>query len=412
MNETFRVGPWTLVGVAAIAWVAAIAIAINRITEPLAITDAMWGLSFLGLSAVGAVVVSRQRGNGFGWALLLGSVGIALGVMASDYATRIGEGTATWPGGIWVFLAGETIFPMALALLLAAFHRFPDGEVLAGGGWPFADRLIRILVGIIGALVLFDRTPGLRVDDWPDPDIFRPNPLTRLVPLPELDAVSNAVMLMVLALGLLGFVSLFVRYRRGSVTVRAQLRWVLLPVVTGIGLLTPTLIYDALVVDPLPPLIEVLVTMVFTIGIPVGIFMAITKTGLYEIDRLIRRTVAYSIVTTVLVAVYAAAVLGVGQVMAWFGATGNDVIVALSTLVAAALARPLLTSVRRAIDQRFHRAGRDAERIVDAFRGQLRDDVSDDSVREGLVDAVKQTLAPQFVAIWVREPASTGSSTS
>lgn len=412
MTETFRVGPWALVVVAAISWVVAIAIAMNRITDPLAITDAMWGLSFLGLSAVGALVVSRQRGNWFGWALLLGSVGIAMGVMASDYATRIGEGTADWPGGTWVFLVGETIFPMALALLLAAFHRFPDGEVLTGGGWRFADRLIRILVGVVGALVLFDRTPGLRVAEWPDPDIFWPNPLTRLVPLPEFDAVSNAVMLMVLALGLLGFVSLFVRYRRGSVTVRAQLRWVLLPVVTGVGLLTPTLIYDALVVDPLPPLIEVLGTMVFTVGIPVGIFMAITKTGLYEIDRLIRRTVAYSIVTTILVAVYAAAVLGVGQVMAWFGATGNDVIVALSTLVAAALARPLLTTVRRAIDRRFHRAGRDAERIIDAFRGQLRDDVSDDSVREGLVHAVNQTLAPQFVTIWVREPASTASPTS
>jgi hypothetical protein len=398
--------------VAAVAWVLAIAVAIPRVTEPLTWSDVVWGLSFLALSAVGALVLSRQSGNAFGWALLLGSVGIAIGVLASDYATRIGEGTASWPAGIWVFLAGEVVFPVALTLLLAAFHRFPDGEVLAGRGWRLADRLVRGLVVVSGAVVLFDRTPGMRFDTWPDPDIFWPNPLTRLVPLPDLDAIANAVLLAVLALGITGFASLFVRYRKGSVTVRAQLRWVLLPVVTGIGLLTPILIYDALVADPLPDAIEAMGTIVFTLGIPAGIFMAITKTGLYEIDRLIRRTVAYSVVTAILVTVYAAAVLGIGQVMAWFGATGNDVIVALSTLVAAAMARPLLTTVRRAIDRRFHRAGRDAERMIDAFRGRLRDDVSDDSVRDGLIQAVDETLAPQFVTIWVRERASAGSGSS
>jgi len=199
----------------------------------------------------------------------------------------------------------------------------------------------------------------------------------------KMDDVINVLGLATLLLGLGAFGSLFMRCRTGTPAVRAQLRWVIWPVVLGLSAVTPVLVYDALVAGPIPGVLQASATVVFTLGIPVGIFMSITKTGLYEIERLIRRTAAYAIVTAVLVTVYPAAVLGIGQVVRALGANGNDLIVALSTLVAAAVARPVLVTVRRSVDRRFHRAGRHAERTVAAFQGQLRDDISADVVRDG-----------------------------
>lgn len=405
--------PWLIVLLAALAWAAAIALAIPRVSQPLEWTDALWGLSFLGLSCTGAVVISRQVANRFGWFMLLGSVGVALGVLASDYANRVGEGMP-WPAGAWVWHFGEVIFATAFALLVVCFYRFPDGTVPLGRVWQSLERIGVVLVAANAMTVLFDPTPGVvdATTSWPDPEVFWPSPLARYLPMAEMDAVSGIVLLATLAVGLGSFASLFARYRRGTATVRAQLRWVVLPVLLGLAVLVPTLILHALVEEPLPSLVEVAGTVVLTAGIPLGIFMAITKTGLYEIDRLVRRTVAYSIVTAMLVSVYAAAVLAIGQVATWLGATGNDVIVALSTLVAAALARPLFTTIRRTVDHRFHRAGRNAELTIAAFRRRLRHDISDESVRDGLVDAVNETLQPEFVGIWVPDPRSLATETS
>ena len=127
--------------------------------------------------------------------------------------------------------------------------------------------------------------------------------------------------------------------------------------------------------------------------------VAIMKYRLFEIDRIISRTLAYAIVTGLLIGVYAGIVLLATRVA---GVTGS-VAVAGSTLAAAALFHPLRRRVQRAVDRRFNRARYDADRVVAAFAAGLKDAVDVDSVRDDLVGAVQQALEPAHLSLWVSE---------
>ena len=132
-------------------------------------------------------------------------------------------------------------------------------------------------------------------------------------------------------------------------------------------------------------------------AMPVGIGVGILKYRLYDIDRIISRTLAYAIVTGVLVGVYAGLVLLATQVLRFHG----TVAVAASTLAAAALFAPVRRRVQRAVDRRFNRARYDADEAVSAFAARLKDAVDLDSVRDDLTGVVKQALEPAHISVWV-----------
>jgi len=134
-------------------------------------------------------------------------------------------------------------------------------------------------------------------------------------------------------------------------------------------------------------------------ALPVGIGVAILKYRLYDIDRIISRTVAYAIVTGVLVGVYAGLVLLATQVLRVHG----TVAVAASTLIAAALFAPVRRRVQRAVDRRFNRARYNADEAVAAFADRLRDAVDLDSVRDDLTGVVQQALEPAHISVWVSQ---------
>jgi hypothetical protein len=127
--------------------------------------------------------------------------------------------------------------------------------------------------------------------------------------------------------------------------------------------------------------------------------VAVLKYRLYDIDRLISRTVAYAIVTGVLVGVYAGLVLLATRVLPLH----TPVAVAGSTLVAAALFSPLRRRVQLKVDRRFNRARYDADQMVAAFAGRLKDTVNLDSVRDDLATVVHQALEPTLMSVWINE---------
>ena len=133
-------------------------------------------------------------------------------------------------------------------------------------------------------------------------------------------------------------------------------------------------------------------------ALPVSMGVAILKYRLYEIDRIISRTLAYAIVTGLLVGVYAGLVLLATGVLKVHG----PVTVAASTLVAAALFAPVRQRVQHAVDRRFNRARYDAERTVRAFAARLQDAVDPDVVRTDLAGVVQVTLEPAHVSVWLR----------
>ena len=134
-------------------------------------------------------------------------------------------------------------------------------------------------------------------------------------------------------------------------------------------------------------------------ALPIAIGVAILKYRLYEIDRIISRTLAYAIVTGLLVGVYAGLVLLATQVLRFHG----TVAVAASTLAAAALFSPLRRRVQHAVDRRFNRARYNADRTVAAFAARLNDAVDLDAIRDDLAGVASQALEPVHVSVWISQ---------
>jgi hypothetical protein len=133
-------------------------------------------------------------------------------------------------------------------------------------------------------------------------------------------------------------------------------------------------------------------------ALPVGIGVGILRYRLYDIDRIISRTLAYALVTGLLVGVYAGLVLLATKVLS----VHSTVAVAAATLAAAALFNPLRRRVQRFVDRRFNRARYDADRIIAGFAARLQDAVDLDAVRIDLASSVQQTLEPAHISVWIR----------
>jgi hypothetical protein len=149
------------------------------------------------------------------------------------------------------------------------------------------------------------------------------------------------------------------------------------------------------------PVASTLIAYAGILATPIAIGVAITRYRLYEIDRIISRTIGYALVTSVLVIVFAGAVLGLQAVLEPLTG-GNTVAVAASTLIVAALFQPLRRRIQSTVDRRFDRARYDGERTVAAFAARLRDQVELDSLETDLQGVVGQTVAPTSLGLWVR----------
>jgi hypothetical protein len=180
-------------------------------------------------------------------------------------------------------------------------------------------------------------------------------------------------------------------WRRATGERRQQLKWL----ATGAAV-TLVVVVASLGFSSTPVVGEIL--GIGLAALPVGIGVGILKYRLYEIDRIISRTLAYAIVTGLLVGIYAGLVLLATQVLQFH----SSVAVAISTLTAAALFNPLRRRVQHAVDHRFNRARYDADQTVTAFAARLKDAVDLDSVRADLAAVVENALEPAHVSVWVR----------
>ena len=186
-------------------------------------------------------------------------------------------------------------------------------------------------------------------------------------------------------------------WRRAAGDRRQQLSWLM---AGGAAALISFL--AAIAAGALPHSVRGAIGDVLLIGIaalPVGMGVAVLKYRLYEIDRIISRTLAYAIVTGLLVGVYAGLVLLATQVLS----VSSPAAVAVSTLAAAALFTPVRRRVQRVVDRRFNRVRYDGDRMVEAFAVRLKDAVDLETVRADLAGVVSQALEPGHVSVWINE---------
>jgi len=194
-----------------------------------------------------------------------------------------------------------------------------------------------------------------------------------------------------------------VRFRRARGVERQQLKWcssaaALLPLPFIAGDL-PEMGIDA------PPILsEVLLILVLPL-LPLSVGIAIQRYRLYEIDRIINRTLVYGLLTALLAAVYAGVVLVLGQLFGGLGAEPPSWVVAGATLAVAALFQPARRRIQQAVDRRFNRPRYDATKTIEAFSIRLRDEVDLDTLSAELLAVVHQTMQPTTASLWLRPPA-------
>jgi hypothetical protein len=345
------------------------------------------GLWAVGFGGVGALLTRRRPGHPVGWIFAAAGMLAAVDFASFEYALAVVVGHRDLPAGeyvgwlqLWIWVPFVALITVYLPLL------FPDGR-LPGPRWRPVSWAAAGCGGIAATGLAI--TPGVVVNLRALRTPFGVHPA----------AVPDTAIAVGLA-GLLGCVvlavwSLLVRARRGTSVERQQIKWLAYAGCLVAATLVPSTILS-LSTGTAARIAEGAL-MVAIVTVPVAVAVAVLKYRLYDIDRVISRTLAYAIVTGLLAGIYAGLVLLATQVFRFH----STVAVAASTLAVAALFNPLRRRVQHVIDRRFNRARYDADRTVAAFAARLKDEVDLDSIRDDLAGAVRQTLEPAHVSVWI-----------
>jgi hypothetical protein len=333
---------------------------------------------------VGALIASRQPANPYGW--LWSALGVCYGVLA------LGEGLrrlGALPGWLAAVLIGAP-FLASLCVLVLILLLFPTGR-LPGPRWRWLARAA-VLGSGAGLLVLpfgLNNVQGVRPAPW-----AVGGHAGRILAALLQSGITAMFVLVVLAAA-----SLLVRFRRGGPVERQQLKWFILAALFA----SATVMADVLGVPLGGPVWAVLDALSLAL-LPVAVGIAVLRYRLYEIDRIVSRTVSYGLLTAGLVGLYLLVVALLRPLLEPL--TGSSTLaVAGSTLAVAAAFNPARRRLQGAVDRRFDRARYDAARAVDAFAARLRNQVDLDQVTAGLRETVVATVAPTRVAVWLRAPA-------
>jgi hypothetical protein len=357
-------------------------------------------LAILPAVTVGTILVTRLPANRIGWLLLVGGLLFAVsgGVSGlADFGLNVHPGSV--PGAVWLaWLSGWIVLPFVVLALVYLPLLFPTGR-LPSRRWR--------LVAIAGAVALVVGSVGSAFTAF-TPGTYPPsvqNPLAVSGTIGDLLSLGGTVVVIVIiAVVFLAMASLVVRYRRAVGVERQQLKWFAAVIaIAGPALATAFLTSGAtsgVIADVSNAAWGI--ALISLALLPLAIGLAVLRYRLYEIDRLISRTISYGVVTLVLASLFVVVVLAARAVLGPL--TGSSTIaVAGSTLLVAALFQPIRRRVQRVVDRRFNRSRYDAERTVAAFAGRLRDEVDLDALRAEILATVSAAVEPSSVSLWLRE---------
>ena len=349
--------------------------------------DGVFAVCFGG---VGALLTWRHPSHPVSWILAAAGLVSAMNFATIEYGLAGSAGHHQLPAAEYAGWVQQWIWVPLIALITVyLFLLFPDGHLPSPRWRP---------VGWLGGAFAIIAIAGLAFLPGPD----RPNLPGLRNPVGVTPAAVPFDAVMAGLAGLLGCAvlaawSLAVRSRRGTAVQRHQIKWlaysgclVALALVPAVALsLTPGT----------PARIAAGAAFAAVLAVPVAVAVAVLKYRLYDIDRVISRTLGYTIVTGLLVGVYAGLVLLATQVLGLH----TPVAVAAATLAAAALFSPIRLRVQRMVDRRFNRARYDAEATVAAFAARLKDAVDLDTVRDDLASMVLTALEPVHLRVWTSQ---------
>jgi MFS family permease len=382
----------TVLGVAGTLWLDRLLREAGRADlTALSASAVLLAVAALSAVAVGAVVATRRPRHPVGWLLLVMGLSIVVHEVTYSY-TRYG--LVVRPGALpgAAYLAGLNNGAVVQWIACAGFVLLltPDGR-LPSPGWRWWARIAAAAAGLwlLGSIV--DPAP-LRPEY---PDIA--NPLGVPALFGPLDLLVFVALIVLVSL-IVGAVSLLLRYRRARGVERLQLRWLIWGAV--VASLALVVAIASLIVNDDFALLTVALGVSATM-FPLATGAAILRYRLYDLDRIISRTVAYGLLTILLGLGYAAVVLGLGRLLP----EGSSLVVAAATLAVAAVFQPARRRVQELVDRRFNRRRYDAGQTIAAFSVRLRDQVDLDTLTAELLAVADRTVEPTTVSLWLRPPA-------
>jgi len=350
--------------------------------------DSMLLTAFLVMPGVGALIASRKPDNTIGWLLLVTGIAFGVAAITTEY-TALSErrslplgpeaGALAGPAFVVCLVSGAVLVPLL----------FPDGRPQSTRWrWVVYATGVALLLGATGYLI-------------------KPGPLD--IRYVESDnpfgvegaawVLSTGVAILVVSAGAAAL-SLLLRFRRARGDERQQMKWfvfaALLMVVAAVVGFTLEEVFGGGDTPWLP------FYFLLFFALPASIGIAILRHRLYDIDRIINRTLTYGLLTAVLAGVYAGLVVGLQSLLQPLNG-GSDLALAVTTLIVAALFLPAQRRVQVVVNRRFNRRTYDTARAIDAFNAHLREPLDMDTLRYELLAVVSETMQPSAASLWLRE---------
>jgi hypothetical protein len=343
-------------------------------------------LALVSAATVGAVLASRRPRHPVGWLLLaLGLSVIALGVCQAYASYGLLARPGTLPAARWAAVYADASWIPLSALIGFVLLLTPTGS-LPSPRWRWWARVV------VAAAVV---TAALRPETLDGPFEAVDNPLA--VHSGPLEVVATLGDLITLLAVVVAGGSLVVRFRRARGTERQQLRWVALAAALAVVAVAVILVSWALLGAEAQALWG-WATGLYVAILPLATGAAVLRYRLYDLDRIVSRTLAYGLLTVVLGLGYAAVVLGLGRLLP----QDSSLAVAGATLAVAAMFQPARQRIQQAVDRRFNRRRYDAARTLQGFSARLREEVDLDTLTAELLAVVDQTMQPTQVSLWLR----------
>ena len=357
--------------------------------------DIIWFLSLALFVPVGAMIARRHPRNPVGWILIAIGLSEIISKFAYEYAARaLIVAPGSLPGGNAMAWLSSWFWVYELALFPFMILLFPTGRSLSRRwswlGW------ISISCSVVFTLFMLMLWPYRGARFLRDVESFG---VERLRSIEEFVLALFPVVMICLALSL---VSLIVRYLRSAGLERQQLKWIAF--VAGIG--AANIVVNDFVLSPLGIESDFIQLLSETIGGP-GTFaiaagIAILRYRLYDIDRIINRTLVYAVLTAIIGGAYAVIALTGAALGSRAELLDSDILVAGTTLAVAAAFRPLRRRTQSFVDRRFYRSRYNALQTVAAFNDRLRKEVDLEVLTQDLIATVDRTLQPAHATLWIR----------
>jgi hypothetical protein len=392
------VAPWVLwalvmLGLAVAPWIDQLLRQAGRADLVSFVPDAVVGpvVAVLSAATVGAVLASRRPRHPVGWLLLGFALSLTASGVISSYVTY---GLLARPGALPAVPLVARYYPATgvatLALLSLVLLLTPTGSLPSARWrwWAWITAATPVALVLVVPLV-----PG-RLDPQP---LLASSPFSDRA-LGGVLLVATRVALVVTTLAVVVAAgSLVVRFRRAQGMERQQLRWVALAATLMLLAVPVVLASVALGV----PVLAEWAPAVWLVVLPVAVGAAVLRYRLYDLDRIVSRTLAYGLLTLLLGGGYAVVVLGLGQLLG----RESPLVVAAATLAVAALFQPARRRIQAVVDRRFNRRRHDTTRIIEGFGTRLRHQVDLDTLTTDLLEVVDQTMQPTQASFWLRPPA-------